>query len=480
VRGGSGVVRRAAAAEQPDSDTAVSIAADDPEAWWASNGDGKPLGYSNLLAALAPSPAARRGLLAGFFEPTAEDIEAGLKVPGPAHRAIAEMVKTELIRVIVTTNFDRLIERALEDAGVPPQVISRSETAAGFTPLQHARITVLKANGDYADLEMRNTVEELEAYPAEMNSLFDRVFDEYGLVICGWSADWDLALVAALERVKQRRYPLYWDERSSRSETATRLLAEHSGVVVPVASADEFFTDLLARLQALERLSEAPLTTAMSVARLKQTIANPIRRVDVHDLVIDAADALTERIAAQPVHRQELSYDQLDDVIGQLKEDAMPLLHLLTTGVRHDRDRLHVDLWVECIQRLMQARARFDGAFQEVLEQLRHYPALLALRAAGVTSVWADRDDVLLRLLTRPTWRDPYRDKTPIPLYRLFMITACCHRTGLLDCLDGMVRSGSIRQATFFDRTYATRCARSFLTTTITSGLTIGTSIVSP
>ncbi len=111
------LVRRLAAATEPHDPDAADRAAQDPDGWWSDHGDGNPLGYSNLLAAVAPTPAARRGLLAGFFEPSEDDAEAGFKVPGPAHRAIADLAKRGLVRVILTTNFDRLIERALEDAG---------------------------------------------------------------------------------------------------------------------------------------------------------------------------------------------------------------------------------------------------------------------------------------------------------------------------------------------------------------------------
>lgn len=121
------LIRRLATATEPDDQDASNRATEDPEAWWNEHGDGNELGYSNLLSAVAPTPAARRAMLAGFFEPGGDDIDAGLKVPGPAHRAIADLAKCGLIRVILTTNFDRLIERALEDAGVPPQVASRPE-----------------------------------------------------------------------------------------------------------------------------------------------------------------------------------------------------------------------------------------------------------------------------------------------------------------------------------------------------------------
>lgn len=235
------LVRRLAAATDPDDPGAADRAAEDPEAWWHEHGEGEPLGYSNLLTASAPTSAARRALLAGFFEPSDADAEAGLKVPGTAHRAIANLAKRGLVRVILTTNFDRLIERALEDVGLPPQVLSRPEAIAGLTPLPHAPITVIKLHGDYADLDMRNTVDELIAYPAAWDALLDRILDEYGLLISGWSAEWDKALVAALERGPSRRYPLYWDARSSRGPSALRLLAQHRGVVVPASSADELF-----------------------------------------------------------------------------------------------------------------------------------------------------------------------------------------------------------------------------------------------
>ena len=403
------LVRRAAAAQEPDDPDASNRAVVDPEAWWAANGDGQPLGYSNLLAALAPTASGRRGLLAGFFEPSAEDAEAGLKVPGGAHRAIAEMVRRGLVRVIVTTNFDRLVERALEDAGVPPQVVSRVDAVRGVTPLAHARATVVKLHGDYADLEMRNTVDELHKYPAEWDAFLDRIFDEYGLLICGWSGEWDTALVAALRRVHRRRYPLYWDERSSRGAAAAKLLAQHNGVVVPARSADELFAELIARLDALDRLSEPPLTTAIAVTRLKRYLPDPTRRIDAHDLITGKAAEVVQQIAALPRSIQGPEFvAEVADVLTRARTATLPLLHLLVTGIYHDRAGEHTDLWVACIQRLLEARTRPQGAFNEVLEKARHYPALLALRTAGIVAVHTNRDDVLLRLLTEPKWREHF------------------------------------------------------------------------
>jgi hypothetical protein len=367
------------------------------------------LGYSNLLAALGATPAARRALLAGFFEPSDDDAASGLKTPSPAHLAIAQLVKRGYIRVILTTNFDRLLEKALEDAGISPQVLTRPEAAVGLTPLPHAPVTVIKLHGDYADLDMRNTLEELSTYPPEWDALLDRVLDEYGLLISGWSADWDKALVAALERARSRRYPLYWDSRSSSGPTATRLLAQHRGTVLPSASADALFTGLLERVDALDRLAEPPLTTAMAVIRLKRYLADPVRRIDLYDLAMDAAErtaAVPRAKSGAPMNGSDVG-QRLQDLYGDYLRATEPLLAMLTTGVFHDSNRAHTDLWIAVVQRLLQARSMPTGIFNEALEQARHYPALLALRAAGILFADLGRDDVMLRLLTEPTWRDP-------------------------------------------------------------------------
>lgn len=47
---------------------------------------------------------------------------------------------------------------------------------------------------------IRNTPEEFETYPEEIDRLLDRVFDELGMVVSGWSADWDIGLRTAIEQ----------------------------------------------------------------------------------------------------------------------------------------------------------------------------------------------------------------------------------------------------------------------------------------
>jgi hypothetical protein len=66
---------------------------------------------------IASSPDERRAILHRYIEPDEQDREEGRKTPTKAHHAIAQLVRAGYVRVIVTTNFDRLMENALRERG---------------------------------------------------------------------------------------------------------------------------------------------------------------------------------------------------------------------------------------------------------------------------------------------------------------------------------------------------------------------------
>src|SRR5260370_27787546 len=80
---------------------------------WFQKKYGKAPGYAAVLDFLATTQSERRAILRKFIEPQADE---DARRPTKAHHAIATMVVEGLIRVIITTNFDRLIETALREA----------------------------------------------------------------------------------------------------------------------------------------------------------------------------------------------------------------------------------------------------------------------------------------------------------------------------------------------------------------------------
>ena len=383
----------------------------DADAWWRAHGKGE-LGYSTLLEQLAHTPAARQGLLAEFFEGTTADGEP--LVPSRAHHVIAQLVKRGAVRVIVTTNFDRLMEQALEAVGISPQVISRAEAVNGMMPLAHAPATVIKLHGDYKDLGSRNTPSELSEYPAEWINVLSQVFEEYGLVISGWSAEWDNALVHALE-VARHRYPLFWDERSARKANAKRLIAARRGVCVPATNADALFTELAENLDALDRMSAAPLTTALAVARLKKYLPDPVRRLDLHDLVMGVVDEVVEGIATQPITGggADVTGEDLQAVWEERFRSMERLAPLLIEGVWHDIEGHHDQLWQDVVQRLVDVAAAFEPSYNEGYRGARRIPALVALEVISITATKRGREELLPQLTSRVEVVDRYRGTDP-------------------------------------------------------------------
>ncbi len=243
------LIRKIALAEGVDP----GVLQDHPEEWWETQGRSEPR-YDTILPGLAPTDAARQALLRRYFEVLAD----GTKVqPTAGHHALAALAATGRVRVILTTNFDRLIERALDQAGVAPQVIASSGAISGMTPIVHAPTTVIKLHGDYLSLGLRNTPKELGIYPDEIKTLLARVFDEYGLLVVGWSAEYDTALVEALESAPSRRYPTFWATfHGGLKEPAQRLVAERQACIIDTAGADEFLEDLAQKITRLDQVAQ--------------------------------------------------------------------------------------------------------------------------------------------------------------------------------------------------------------------------------
>lgn len=275
------LVRKVASAQGADCEP-------DPAVWYEAQYGVQP-GYSQLLDALAKTPSERQQILRAYFEPSDEERKEGVKAPTKAHRAIANLMASGHVRVVLTTNFDRLMERALEDVGMAPTVISTPDQIEGAVPLAHIKCCVVKLHGDYLDTRILNTPEELAAYDGRLDRFLDRVFDEFGLIVCGWSADWDDALLAAIERAPSRRYSTLFAARGKPGERAAALLARRGAQHASIADADSFFESLEQKVRAIEQFSQPhPVSVKAAVAACKRYLSEPeTSRIRLADLIAD-------------------------------------------------------------------------------------------------------------------------------------------------------------------------------------------------
>lgn len=381
------LIRRLAAAE------GATIPAD-PVDWYQST-FGKPVGFSDLLAALAPSRSDRRAILSGFIDPSLARPDE--RRPTAAHRALARLACTGRVRVFLTTNFDRLLEQALSEAGLNPLVITNPAQAAGAPPFQHIDAVVFKLHGDYLDPDsMLVTEDELVAYDPPTADRLSRALEDHGLVVCGWSGDWDPALRNALMSTTARRYPLYFATVGAPSTAAAAVITARSGIQVPIADADTFFTQLESRVVAIDRLGEPhPLDTQALVAGVKTAVGRPDKRVDLEDLVVGAANSVYDSIrddAAFPATAasgDDIGFArQFMEQAHRYDAAALPLVAALVAGVTWGSTADEA-LWARAVDRVANTNRAYGG--QEALLNLRRLPALLCVYAVGLAAV--DRDN---------------------------------------------------------------------------------------
>jgi hypothetical protein len=371
----------------------------DPAGWYRERFR-READYSVLLEELASEPGERQRLLRAYFEPDDDDREQGRKMPTPAHTSIAWLVRAGVAKVIVTTNFDRLLERALEEVGVVPTVLATPDAIEGAMPLAHTQCTIVKVHGDYLDARIRNTPDELAQYDPRVDAILDRVFDEYGLVICGWSGEWDIALRAAIARCPTRRFTTYWAAHGEPSETARELIELRRAVIIELEGADSFFTDLEEKVRSLKELARPhPLSAALATATLKRYLADDRHRIRLHDLFAEELARVERETTAEafPAGPEQPSRESGPKRMERYEAICETLI-AINAVAGYWGEPQHRDLLVGAIDRLATRWSSPEGGF-EVWVRMRQYPTLLALYAAGLGASVARRLDTLAHLL---------------------------------------------------------------------------------
>lgn len=387
----------------------------DPAIWYSDKFDEEP-DYSKLLSQITHSPAERNQLLKGYFEPNDEELENQLKMPTDAHKAIADLVKNGYIRVIITTNFDRLLEKALESINVTPTVISTPDSAEGAIPLQHSQCSIIKVNGDYLDTRFKNTPDELAEYDGQINNLLDRIFDEFGLIVCGWSAEWDLALYKTIEHCKNHRFTTYWTIRGEAKEKLDKLIKLREAKIIPIQDADTFFLKLAENVMALDTVNRPhPLSAKLAVASLKKYLVDDKHRIYLHDFVMQEVEKLYSELSDEnfPVKVREnpFSPDELNHRLQRYESLTEIVLSMMINGC-YWGGKSQENIWMKCLERIASPSGEMSES--NVWFQLRLYPALLLLYGGGIASIAAENYSTFSALLTKVTIRKAYGESGPL------------------------------------------------------------------
>ncbi len=411
----------------------------DPEGWYRGKYD-EEANYSIILDALTKTPSERQQLLRPYIEPNDQEREDGEKQPTLAHHAIAALAAKGFIRVIITTNFDRLMERALEEAGIVPKILSSPDQVQGALPLIHTECCVLKVHGDYLDTRIRNTPDELDEYPDEFNQFLDRVFDEFGLIVCGWSAEWDSALRQAIYRASSRRFTTYWAVRGEPSDEAQRLINHRSAQALHIEDADTFFQTIHQYVESIEEYSKPhPLSTDAAVASLKRYISDPRYRIQLSDLVDKTVERVVESTSGDSFLVQGGPTPTSESVTERVRsyEAASSTLLAMATVGGYWAEEEHHHVWRRALERL---GSNTSSSGNVLWLDLQRYPATLLLYALGLGAVEANRLQFLGLMLAITLGREYQEDLVAAQMLPPFCWSAHGGGGQRMQILEGMAK----------------------------------------
>lgn len=404
------------------------ICGPDPAKWYEEK-FAEDADYSKLLNKVAKTSSERNRLLRAYFEPTEEEQQQNIKTPTRAHKSIARLVKDGYIKVILTTNFDRLMEKALDEIGVMPTVLSTTDSVNGAMPIVHTTCTIIKLHGDYLDTRIKNTPDELIVYDKQINKLLDRIFDEFGLIICGWSGEWDTALRKAFQRCKSRRFTTYWTVKDNISDKAQEIANFRKAELIPIHSADIFFEDLAEKILAINEFERPhPLSAQAAVIMMKKYLEEDKHRIRLDDLVRNEVEKLHENISAKNFPTQGIQFST-EELVGRTQKylAATEVLQaMMITGSYWGNESIE-RLFVKSLERLCDCLQERNGL--NVWINLRLYPALIVLYSAGLAALASENYELLGALLTKPQNKYHFRGSEPL-LFSLFPSAVIDQNTG--------------------------------------------------
>lgn len=391
----------------------------EPLKWFKANCEGEP-SYSNVIEQLGRKGEERRRLLEPYFESKGLDGKTVQKVPSAAHRTVAKLMKAGFIRVVITTNFDRLLERALDDLEVKFHLIASPEKIDALSGLELEKNCVIKVHGDYLDSRMLNTEEELRSYDSRMERLIKNILSKHGLLTCGWSAVSDEALKNAIIMTENKHFSTFVTMKDSLTPGVEEIIKSKSARLLTIESADEFFSELSGGIEKiLEIGAPKPAGIESVIDEAKQYLSDDTKLTRLHELY---RKVFSEADQAWRSYRNNKSFDgsekQISDCIvayEQIAEEILPLTVLIGLNSNGSHDAV----LVEAISQVGEEPPDKNGVPGVWLE-LSSYPLRMLFYAAGMASLLAQRAELFASLMLAPTMSSSEDER--IALFRVMSV----------------------------------------------------------
>jgi hypothetical protein len=279
--------------------------------------------YSEIIGSLFPAHEEQRAFLKEQFNG---------KPFGESHKLIARWVKEGLIRFIITTNFDTLLEQALDEVGLKGQytVVSSGDevlTSKPWNNVEYCR--VYKIHGTIDQGRIRNTEKDLSQLDEDLQRDFSDIIERHGVIVVGYAGNKeDKAVIDTFSKRKFKGYTLHWCIHKTCNDGIKELVNEkQEGCFIKIASASDFLEEVLDRVELVR--NEKELTSGrISQIKFKNIIASD-SDVRIKQTIDEEKNKLIKFLKTALGEVDEKDYNSLWEVYVKIFNYSMNFLLLI-------------------------------------------------------------------------------------------------------------------------------------------------------
>lgn len=234
-----------------------------------------PEEYASYFELTYPDPEDRRRFI--------ETMLHGAK-PAFGHHILASFMKVGKVRLVWTTNFDRLVEDAAAVTFGSTSALTVStidSSGVAMRSLNEANWPLLgKLHGDFQSIALKNTTEELRTQESNLRLAFIESCKRFGLVVAGYSGR-DESVMNALEEAldQSSAFPagLFWISKSGSSvyRRVVELLARAESIGVKAYLIEtETFDELMGDLA--QQVEDLPPEVLGTLNKMRSKVSNVV------------------------------------------------------------------------------------------------------------------------------------------------------------------------------------------------------------
>jgi hypothetical protein len=232
-----------------------------------------PVEYASYFELTYPDPGDRRRFLETMLHGA---------TPAYGHHILAALMKAGHVRLVWTTNFDRLVEDATAATYGSTSTLTVStidSSSVALRALNEGRWPILgKLHGDFQSVALKNTTDELKTQEGALRAALVESCKRFGLIVAGYSGRDDSVMNALEEAVSQpNAYPagLFWVTKAGwpvyRRVEELLARAESAGIqasLIEVETFDEVMGDLA------QQIPDLPAEVLGTLNKMRSKISN--------------------------------------------------------------------------------------------------------------------------------------------------------------------------------------------------------------